>query len=61
MTRPVSTIPAASSPCPATSGHLRLNASDHAPAGTSVSVSVTATTVPRPMICDADNRALTTK
>ena len=61
VTTPVITMPAARNPCPITSGHLRLNASDQTPAGMSDSTNVTATTVLRTRSWEAERWALTTK
>ena len=54
-------IPAPISACPITSAHLRLNASDHAPAGMSESAIVAATTVPSTRSCGAERWASITK
>jgi hypothetical protein len=61
VTRPVSSMPAARNPCPSTSGHFRLNASDHTPAGMSDTVSVTAMPVPSSTSWAADRWAWVTK
>jgi hypothetical protein len=61
VTRPVISIPAARNPCPITSGHLRLNASDQTPAGMSDSTIVTATTAPRTRSSKPERWASTTK
>ena len=61
VTAPVSIMPAARNACPMTSGHLRLNASDHTPAGMSDSSKVSAMTAPRRTSWAAERCAATTK
>ena len=61
VTNPVMIMPAARNAWPATSGHLRLTASDQTPVGMSDASSVTDSTVPSTSSCHAERCAVITK